>query len=156
MNRKNLKFFIGGAAVLALVGYLAFTGFTKNAAYYLTVDEVLSRGDSIIDQNIRMEGLVQKGTIKWDSANIKLDFGVTHRDENDNPSYASMGSRINVVYNGIKPDSLIDGVTVIAEGKLVSLDTFHATNIMTKCPSKYEGKSVEDHKAAVVSLEEGA
>jgi len=153
LNRKNLKFFIGGAAVLGLVGYLAFTGFSKTASYYLTVDEALLKGDSIVGRNIRVEGLVQSGTIKWDAANINLGFWIVGRNNGQNPASAN---RINIVYNGIKPDSLIDGVTVIAEGKLVSPDTFHATNIMTKCPSKYEGKPFEEHKAAVGVENEGA
>jgi cytochrome c-type biogenesis protein CcmE len=95
MMRKNLKFFIGGAVVLALVGYLAFTGFSKTTAYYLTVDEVLSKRDSIIGKNIRMEGLVQSGTIRWDAANVNLGFWVVGQNSGRNP--ASM-NRINIVY----------------------------------------------------------
>ena len=156
MNKKNIKFFIGGGAVLVLVGYLAFIGFSKTAAYYLTVDEVISKGDSLIGTNIRMEGLVQEGTIKWDAANIKLDFAVFEDSKNEELGIGTGGYPIKVIYNGIKPDSLIDGVTVIAEGKLVSANTFHANTIMTKCPSKYEGSSFEDHKAAVTAKGEGA
>ncbi len=45
-----------------------------------------------------------------------------------------------VVYKGVKPDTFEQGESVVAEGRLGSDGVFQASNILVKCPSKYESQ----------------
>jgi cytochrome c-type biogenesis protein CcmE len=47
---------------------------------------------------------------------------------------------VKVVLDGAKPNNFELATSVVAKGKFVN-DEFHATEILTKCPSKYEGTS---------------
>ena len=44
-----------------------------------------------------------------------------------------------VTYQGTVPDAFKEGIEVVVEGKYNN-GTFWASNILTKCPSKYESK----------------
>jgi cytochrome c-type biogenesis protein CcmE len=51
------------------------------------------------------------------------------------------GNRVaKVVLDGGKPNNFELATSVVAKGKLVNGE-FHATEVLTKCPSKYEGTS---------------
>jgi cytochrome c-type biogenesis protein CcmE len=41
------------------------------------------------------------------------------------------------------PDLFKDGAEVVVEGKLAPSGDFHATNLLAKCPSKFEAKARE-------------
>jgi cytochrome c-type biogenesis protein CcmE len=49
-----------------------------------------------------------------------------------------------VIYAGLEtPDLFKDGAEVVVEGRLAAAGTFHATNVLAKCPSKFEGKQAQ-------------
>ena len=45
---------------------------------------------------------------------------------------------MKVVLDGAKPNNFELAISVVAKGKMAG-DYFHATDVLTKCPSKYEG-----------------
>jgi cytochrome c-type biogenesis protein CcmE len=47
---------------------------------------------------------------------------------------------VKVVLDGAKPNNFEIATSVVAKGKFEG-DQFHATEVLTKCPSKYEGDS---------------
>lgn len=47
---------------------------------------------------------------------------------------------VKVVLDGAKPNNFELATSVVAKGKFVD-NEFHATDVLTKCPSKYEGTS---------------
>ena len=49
----------------------------------------------------------------------------------------STGEQMPVVLHAAKPNNFEMSIEVVATGK-VENGTFHATNVLTKCPSKYE------------------
>lgn len=48
------------------------------------------------------------------------------------------GRVMRVVLEGAKPNNFELATSVVAKGKVMG-DHFHATEVLTKCPSKYEG-----------------
>jgi cytochrome c-type biogenesis protein CcmE len=48
------------------------------------------------------------------------------------------------------PDLFKDGAEVVVEGKLTAAGTFHATNLLAKCPSKFEAKAREAEAAKAI------
>lgn len=57
------------------------------------------------------------------------------------------GKVFPVKLSGAKPASFDSAPTIVAKGK-VEGDEFHATEILTKCPSKYESEGGEHQKNA--------
>ncbi|MEX0602002.1 MAG: cytochrome c maturation protein CcmE [Bacteroidota bacterium] len=48
------------------------------------------------------------------------------------------GRVMKVILEGAKPNNFEIATSVVAKGKMMG-DHFHATDVLTKCPSKYEG-----------------
>lgn len=48
---------------------------------------------------------------------------------------------MRVVYKGTKPNNFEIATNVVVTGKFEN-GYFHATDVLTKCPSKYEGQNL--------------
>jgi cytochrome c-type biogenesis protein CcmE len=125
LSGKRLKFLIGGAVVVLVVGYLVFSAAKGSAAYYLTVQELEQQGPS--RRNVRVAGFVVGESIVWEPREQRLTFDIT--DES---------GQLPVVYNGARPDMFRDEAEVVVEGKMGPEGVFEARTMMLKCPSKYE------------------
>ena len=53
-------------AILAVIGWLAFSGVGNALVYYLTPTELAARGDAAVGQSVRLGGLVDAGSIAGD------------------------------------------------------------------------------------------
>ena len=124
--RARSKFIIGGAIIVLAVGYLIVSSIGSSTAYYLTVEEVRANGPS--EQTVRVAGTVVGETIKWNAKELMLRFNITD----------ASGS-LAVIYNGPRPDMLQDEAEAIVEGRYIEWGSFEASNLLLKCPSKYEG-----------------
>ncbi len=123
--RARSKFVIGGAIIALTVGYLIVSSIGGSTAYYLTVGEVKAQGPS--ERIVRVAGTVVGDSIEWNAQELLLRFKIA----DDSGSLA-------VTYNGPRPDMLRDGAEAIVEGKYVGGGSFEASNLLLKCPSKYE------------------
>lgn len=120
----RLKFFIGGAIILLVLGWLIFSNIEGASAHYLTVEELLAQGPS--DRMVRVTGLVVGQTIDWDPQELILRFEI-----------ADEGGSLPIVYQGARPDMFGDDAETVVEGKYVSSGLFEASTLLLKCPSKY-------------------
>ncbi len=119
------KFIIGGAIIALAVGYLIVSSIGGSTTYYLTVEEVKAKGPS--ERTVRVAGTVMGDTIEWSAQELMLRFKI-----------ADASGSLAVIYNGPRPDMLRDGAEAIVEGKYVGGGSFEASNLLLKCPSKYE------------------
>jgi cytochrome c-type biogenesis protein CcmE len=117
-----------GVVLTIAVAYLALTSLQTTTVYYLTVSELLSRGPS--QQSVRVAGIVAPGSIAKDPSSLTLRFTVQD----------ATGSLPVVYTGGTTPDIFAEKVEVVAEGKYGADGTFHATTLLAKCPSKFEGQ----------------
>ena len=124
----NKKLIIGGLIIVIVVAYLFWSGMKDSSVYFLTVAEFFDRIDQMEGKGTRVNGDVVPGSIKWDAQNLILTFQLTDGK-----------NVLNVRHQGVAPDTFIEGLSVVVEGKYEK-GTFNATQIMTKCPSKYEAK----------------
>jgi len=60
------KFIIGGVLILAAVTYLIISASQANAEYFMTVNELESKGDSLVGRNLRISGAVIGDSIAYD------------------------------------------------------------------------------------------
>ena len=112
----------------AAIGLLLFAGATSNDLYMTSLDQwdaARARRESI-----RVMGFVKEGTVAQDPDALVTSFVM--RNETGEKA-------IPVSFKGVTPGLFRDGTNVIASGRLGDDGVFHATDLMTKCPSKYEG-----------------
>ena len=145
------KFVIAGILIVAAVLILAITSLRGNTQYYITVDELLTNG-STKTQNVRISGVVIGSSIQYDAAANLLTFEVANIS-GDNVAIEKMGGlavalhstaidptlkHLKVSYHGSKPDLLKDEAQAIMAGSLGSDNVFYVTELLLKCPSRYE------------------
>jgi cytochrome c-type biogenesis protein CcmE len=126
------KFIVGGALVLATVGYLMATGIKETGVYYLTPTELTQKvrtDRGIYDVGLKMGARVVKGSVQRDVASQTIAFRVTDGT-----------SSFPVRYRGLAPDTFTDEADVVVEGRLHQDGTFYATTLLAKCGSRYEAK----------------
>ncbi len=150
-GRRNIGLLIGllvmGAGVLALV----FSSFEGAAIYSVKVDELAQNADQYAARNVKVQGELVKGSLKHRAEPCEYRFFIE-----------SNGERLPVRYaRCVVPDTFRDvpdmDVEVTAEGKMAG-EYFEATQIMAKCPSKYEmrDRAAKGEKAPHAMGEYGA
>jgi cytochrome c-type biogenesis protein CcmE len=146
------KFIIGGLLILAAIIYLIVSSTRANAEYFMTVDELKSKGNSLVGRNLRISGAVIGNTIQFDPQTMNLTFEIAHVP-GDNAAIEMGGglaavlhaavtdparARLTIINNGPKPDLLRDEAQAIVTGHLGEDGIFYADELLLKCPTKYQ------------------
>jgi len=148
-QKRNLGLLLALAVMAALVGALVLKSFNNSAVYAKTVDQLMASKDKLVGRAVRVEGVLVHGSL------LKRDKPCEYRFK-----IAKNGSTLDVRYaQCVVPDTFQDrpetDVGVTAEGKLLADGSFEATQIMAKCPSKYE-KEAQSGKKGPVGMTEPA
>ncbi len=149
---SRMKLFIGGFVILAAVGFLIFSSTQASAQYFLTVDELAAKGASMVDRNVTVSGAVLGDTITYDPQTLTVKFTVANVP-GDNAEIEQLGGlgkvlhdavtdpsrgRLQVVYQGAKPDLLRNEAQAVMTGHIGADGIFYASELLLKCPTKYE------------------
>jgi cytochrome c-type biogenesis protein CcmE len=149
---SRAKFIVGGLLIVAAVVYLIVSSSQANAEYFLTVNELTANPQANSSRNIRISGAVIGDSIQYDPETLTLKFYVAHVPGENKEIEAQGGlaevlhaavsdpdrTRIQIVYNGVKPDLLRNEAQAIVTGKLGEDGVFYASELLLKCPTKYE------------------
>ncbi len=128
---RRKRALIVGLVVAVALGYLGFQAFMGAATYYLSVGELLARGNAAYGEQVRLMGKVVDGSVVKTPETNTIQFTVADKDG---------GASVPAVYSGVVPDAFKQGADVVLEGALTPGGTFEASNLLVKCPSKYEAK----------------
>lgn len=147
------KFVVGGLLILAAVIYLIVSSTQANAQYFLTVDELKANQSENMGRDLRISGAVIGDSIQYDPESLLLTFTVAHVP-GDNKEIEAQGglakvleaavadpsrAQLQVVVEGQpKPDLLRNEAQAIMTGRLGNDGKFYATELLLKCPTKYE------------------
>ncbi|MBN2804118.1 MAG: cytochrome c maturation protein CcmE [Deltaproteobacteria bacterium] len=128
MKSQIVKTSIFLIIIASAVIYLLTTGFENSSIYYKTVEETLSQRARFEKQPVRVNGLLKHDSIKQIKGTDKFIFTLKKNN-----------SELQINYSGILPDNMTEGKELVVQGTLVpGKDIFQASEILTKCPSKYE------------------
>lgn len=126
MNKVTKTIFCSVAILLGVLFWVQST----TAKSVITVKELLA-GEVDTSAAVQLAGRVTDNSIDYVvEPKPFLKFGV--RDPG-----VEHGSAIQVVYEGIMPDTLKVGRDVILQGRYEG-ERFVASSLLTQCPSKYE------------------
>lgn len=131
MNTKTKRrlIVVSGIIIVVLIVILAVVG-GNSAAKTISVAEAAS--GEYKDQKIQVSGNVVENSFST-TGNI-LSFDI-YDPEGDS------SKRLNVNYEGGVSTTFGNDVTAICTGKIDESGTLHASELVTKCPSKYENKN---------------
>jgi cytochrome c-type biogenesis protein CcmE len=116
--------------VTSLVLFLAFAGLLystmgESLEYYKRVDEVMASPAEWQGKSLQLHGYAKHIGRKRDSLDYAFDI---HNN----------GKVVRAYYTGVTPDTFKEDSEVVVKGRLTPENTFQATEIIAKCPSKYE------------------
>jgi cytochrome c-type biogenesis protein CcmE len=132
--KRNVGLLLALLAIVGAVLALVFTSFKGSAIYSMGVDQLLKEQAKYEDRNVRVKGMLVKGTLARRDEPCEYRFKLEENHQVLSVEYPQC----------VVPDTFRDmpgmDVEVTAEGKMGEGGTFQATTIMAKCPSKYEMK----------------
>ena len=123
-------------AVVALLGaggamaYLAFGNIEENLVYYWTPTDLLAKAATVENATIRLGGMVQTGSLKWDAQTLQLKFSMGESPEPGPPS-------VTVLSQGSPPQMFREGIGCIVEGKFDG-QVFRSDRLMVKHSNEYK------------------
>lgn len=134
---KGAQIAAGAILVVGLLGWYGASQIDRGAfTYYQTLEEFLAEEPP--GAAVRVHGYVATGSIERD-----VDEKVVRFRVQSTPPHAGgeAARHLPVVYASLEtPDLFKDGAEVVVEGRLPAAGApFEATNVLAKCPSKFEG-----------------
>jgi cytochrome c-type biogenesis protein CcmE len=148
----KVKFLIGGLLIAAAVVYLIVSSLQSSSQYFLTVAELKGKGASMVGRDVRISGAIIGDTIEYDPQTLTLKFTIANTPGDQAEVDAAGGlamvlhnavidpkaERLQVIYEGVKPDLMRNEAQAIMTGKLGEDGVFRASELLLKCPTKYE------------------
>lgn len=142
-SKKGLILLIGLVAGAAAIASMFLFGMKDNAIYSKPVDELVANKAKFAGHPVRAEGSLVHGSLEKRESPCEYRFTI-----------ARNGVEVPVRFpQCVVPDTFRDvpgmdvGVTV--EGQLHADNSFDATTVLAKCPSKYEMKERAGHGEAM-------
>ncbi len=149
---NRTKFIIGGLLIVAAVVYLIASSTQAAAQYYLTIDELLEKGEGIAGRDLKISGAVDGDSIDYDAESLTLRFTIANVPADLDEIEESGGlaevlhqavedpnaARLNVEYVGPMPDLLRHEAQAIVTGRIGADGVFYADELLLKCPTRYE------------------
>lgn len=126
---KN-KYIFGGAIIVVFLGVMIYLFTQTNVSYEQSFSKIIESGKTV------------KATGTW----VKERNYEINKTNNVFTFYMkdTQGNVMKVIYRGTIPNNFESSTSVVVTGKY-SQGNFHATDILTKCPSKYQDQP--DQKA---------
>lgn len=143
--KPRTKFLIGGAVIVGVAVTLMANSIKATGEYYLTPTELAAKlkiDPTFVNAGVKVGARVVPGSIERMDGGTEYHFRVTDG-----------GQTFPVDYRGIAPDTFTDSVDVVVSGRMGTDGTFHATELLAKCASRYESapkyRATPGYKAGV-------
>ena len=126
-----------GTAIAVL---LVFQGLSKSINLFFSPSEILKEQIEA-GTEIRVGGMVKKGSVYRETNSIKVSFEITDFQED-----------LTIEYEGILPDLFREGQGIVTQGKLDSTGRFVAQQVLAKHNETYMPPEVNDALRKVMTV----
>lgn len=123
---KRLVYSVLGVAVLGLAGFFMYRALGSSLVYFVTPSEYAADVAEFSGRRLRLGGIVEPGTVRFDDQDLQLTFMITDTVR----SYP-------VSHKGAPPELFKEGMGVVVEGKFDG-DEFYGDNVLVKHSEQYE------------------
>ena len=124
INQRFIKVLISITFLSIAIG-LILIALQDNLVFFHSPSEVKEK-KFLSTQRIRVGGLVIKNSVNFSPSKAVVSFQITDLNEN-----------LQIVYQGILPDLFREEQGIIAEGYLISEDSFEADQVLAKQDENY-------------------
>jgi cytochrome c-type biogenesis protein CcmE len=133
-GKGSLLLIVGLCMVTAAIVAVVLRGMQNKGIYAKDVNALLGERDKFLNKPVRAEGILVHGTLEKRTDPCEYKFTIRTDAQTLPVRYAQC----------VVPDTFRDvegmDVQVTVEGKLLADNSFEATNVLAKCPSKYDMK----------------
>lgn len=123
-------------AALAVFGFLAFGDLGENLIYYWSPSELIAAAERAQGANVRLGGLVEKGSVVYSPDGLTIDFSVTDGE-----------SSVPVRTAAVPPAMFREEIGVVLEGTLSSGGVFETDRLMVKHDNEYKAPETADERS---------
>jgi cytochrome c-type biogenesis protein CcmE len=127
MSRRKVKYLVSAVVVLAAVGGLVYSGVQQSVVYFYTPTEINAKKGELAGKALRVGGMVENGSIRWNPETLLLTFALTD----------GQGS-VPVRHKGAAPDLFKEGAGAVVEGSWSPDGYFRSSTIMAKHSEEYK------------------
>ena len=126
--RRKTRLFMLGAFVVAAIAFtvIAASGISENLVYYWTPTDLHANGKKAYGANVRLGGMVAKGSIK------KLGGSAVEFVVHDGRS------RVQVKTSTVPPQMFRENIGVVVEGTMVPGGYFQSSRLMVSHNNEYK------------------
>jgi cytochrome c-type biogenesis protein CcmE len=124
-RKKRIVIVCSILAGMGIAAALILTAFEENLLYFYSPTQIIA-GEAPTTRAFRIGGLVEEGSVKRNTEDLKISFVLT-----------DTVNQIEVIYEGILPDLFREGQGIVANGKLQSNNTFIAEQVLAKHDENY-------------------
>ena len=125
-RQRRLWYVVGGVAIVAFVA-IGASSFKSNLTPYVSFDQAMRAGGKV-----QIAGQLVSGSSAYQEDVERLSFSLVD----------DQGLSMAILYDGVKPGNFEEAKEVVAIGRYAD-GTFHAEQLLVKCPSKYQGMEDE-------------
>ncbi len=123
---KRLIYSVAAVAILASAGFMIYQALNTSLVYFILPNEYAKDPNSYQNKRLRLGGLVQSGTVDFNSNDLKLYFQISDSIN----SYP-------VRYTGAPPELFKENTGVVVEGRFQE-GVFVSDNLLIKHTEVYE------------------
>lgn len=146
LQKENISWMMSSFLLIGIAILLIASSTIHHVQHYVTVQQ-LQQDPEYMGQSIRLSGVVLGDTITYHPRTLILEFEIANLPHNiDNLAAAIQQAlssddvpRIEVHIEGlVMPELLQHGAQAIVSGQLGNDGVFYATELLLKCPTRYE------------------
>ena len=143
---RRLHFLLAGLLILVTSVWLIISGTASGARYFISVDELVSNPEWS-GRTVRVSGAVLGPSITWDPDSLTIAFTMAAIPERFDDLATALHDAVSdpsvtrldvVVPDQPKPDLLQHEAQAILTGRLGADGVFTASELLLKCPSRFE------------------
>jgi cytochrome c-type biogenesis protein CcmE len=124
-KRRRMLFVLVGMALLGSATGLVLYSLRSGIVFFYSPTDLLAQPEAA-GRDVRLGGLVEKGSVVADGDGITTRFRVT-----------DLKRSLLVAYTGVLPDLFREGQGVVVEGSLLADGSFRASEVLAKHDEKY-------------------
>ncbi len=144
-SRGAIKYLVGGLVIVAAIVYIFTSSIQQNLTFFITPSEYLQDEAKYAGRTVRLGGVVEPGSVKFDRTNLELSFVISDGTV-----------KFPVKHSGTPPDLFKEGMGVTVEGKFQGSGqsaVFEGTQLLVKHSEEYSapkpGQSGYDYQKAI-------
>lgn len=132
-RKKRLMLLVGLVTGVCLSVSLVLYALNKNINLYYTPSQL--KNTQLPMANLRIGGLVKKGSLRHAPNSLKINFIIT-----------DLKQEVAVEYTGIVPALFRENQGVVVEGQFTKTGIFHADQVLAKHDEKYMPPGMKQNK----------